>query len=69
MTTQPNINGVTLEQITGMMRREEKRIAYYNQKSQFGAVPLTADEQRLYDSAQHNWDFMKQQRDYLKRLS
>jgi hypothetical protein len=59
---QPNINGVTLRQITGMMNRLEKVIAWYNKKYNF-QVPAT---EKQYHSAINVWDQLKVKRDILK---
>ena len=62
---QPTINGVTLKQITGMMLRYEKLIAWYNKKYNF-KVP---EKHKDYYSALSIWDTLKDKRNELKALT
>lgn len=66
MTTQSNINGVTIKDITRMMISTEKLINFYNKKYNFEIENASAKEQREYKSALERWDFMKSKRDQLK---
>lgn len=60
----PNINGVTLKQVTATMIRYEKLISWYNRKYNYD-VPTTCKD---YHSALIVWDQLKVKRDQLKAM-
>lgn len=61
-----NINGVTIKDITRMMRTYERIVSFYNNKYQFDISKAPAKDQKKYSSALNSWDFMKSKRDQLK---
>ncbi len=65
-TKSKNINGVTLKDITRMMSNLEKVINWFNKKYNFEMELATDKEQKKYNSALSNWDFLKVKRDELK---
>jgi hypothetical protein len=63
MTT---INGYSAKQITGMMVRWEKLIAFYNKRDNFQTETIgTEKEQKEYKSALATWDTLKAKRNAL----
>jgi hypothetical protein len=58
---QKNINGVTLKQVTGIMKTYERIINWYNKKYNF-EVPAN---EKQYHSALQIWDTLKAKRDLL----
>ena len=66
MTTTKSINGVTLPQVTNLMKRTEKRIQFYNTKYNFDLSFAPKKEIAAYEAELRNWDFLKRKRDLLK---
>lgn len=64
--TTPNFKGITLKELTGMMNRIEKRIAWYNKASNFGKLPMSAKDTNDYNRDLAIWDRCKEVRDELK---
>jgi hypothetical protein len=66
MTTQPNINGVTLNQMTSLMHKSEQVIMWYNKKYSFDMSNAKPKEQKEYTMHQNLWEQTRTKRDQLK---
>lgn len=47
------------KELKRMLNNLESVIAYYNKKSNFGVVALSAKDQKEYDCLLTRWDFLK----------
>ncbi len=68
-TATPNINGVTLKDVTRMMNNIEKILAFYNKKYNFDMDKAKPKEQKEFKCLTERWDFMKVKRDELKSIT
>jgi U3 small nucleolar ribonucleoprotein component len=66
MKNQPNVNGVTFNQMTSLMNKAEKIIMWYNRKYNFDMSLAKAKEQKEYSNMQELWERVRTQRDSLK---
>lgn len=63
--TQPNINGVTVKDITRLMHGHERMINWYNKKYSFKIDQATVKDQKKYADLLAGWDNLKSKRDQL----
>lgn len=67
-TIQPNINGVTLSDVTRLMRTEEKTIGFFNEKYNFQIETKgSLKEISEYNNSLSRWDNLKSKRDILAK--
>lgn len=60
---------LSLREVTGLMRRTEKRIAWYNARYQYGTMPMPSAHADEYQRDLNTWDRCKAHRDMLKSQS